>query len=297
MDELSKLHKERRKHQLALQTGRPEKRRSGKERDGKRKRRKGSGSDSDSGSSGSDSGGSSSDSGSGSSASESESEEERGRRKGGKRRRSRSRSKERSGKRGRKEKQGSKEKKRGSKEKKKKREKEKRSKRERREKDKAKAKVGGWVGWRGGLIYAGGVGMGGLVGGVVRWGLCRWTAAGWVKEWLVNARVCGWGSELAAAARDQPLVAWLSDRRAAHKASRVALGPMLLCPPPFDCCPVFVDRPYWPGVRQMRNTCNSPALLNSVKSNLALMQTGPIGLEYGKYDSTCAVLHPSYCSL
>ncbi|KAI7841757.1 hypothetical protein COHA_004623 [Chlorella ohadii] len=141
-DELSKLHKERRKHQLALQTGRPEKRLSGKERDGKRKRRKGSGSDSNSGSSGSDSGGGSSDSGSGSSGSESESEEERGRRKGGKRRRSRSRSKERSGKRGRKEKRGSKEKKRGSKEKKKKKEKEKRSKKERREKDKAKAKTG-----------------------------------------------------------------------------------------------------------------------------------------------------------
>ncbi|PRW57929.1 RNA-binding 25 [Chlorella sorokiniana] len=142
VDELSKLHKERRKHQLALQTGRPEKRRSGKERDGKRKRRKGSGSDSGSGSgSGSESSGSESSSGG---ESESESEEERGRRKGGKRRRSRSRSrsKERSGKRGRKEKRSSKDKKRGSKEKKKKREKEKKAKKERREKDKAKAKAG-----------------------------------------------------------------------------------------------------------------------------------------------------------
>ena len=156
VDELSKLHKERRKHQLALQTGRPEKRRSGKDRDGKRKRRKGSGSDSGSGSSGSESSGSGSGSSDSGSGSESESEEERGRRKGGKRRRSRSRSKERSGKRGRsrsrskersgkrgrKEKRSSKDKKRGSKEKKKKREREKKAKKERREKDKAKAKVG-----------------------------------------------------------------------------------------------------------------------------------------------------------
>ena len=173
-DELSKLHKERRKHQLALQTGRPEKRRSGKDRDGKRKRRKGSGSgsDSDSGSGSESSGSGSSDSGS---SSESESEEERGRRKGGKRRRSRSRSKERSGKRGRKEKRSSKDKKRGSKEKKKKREKEKKAKKERREKAKAKAKVGAGrlLGWR-----VGGVGW------VLRRNWASATDSCWPGGWL-----------------------------------------------------------------------------------------------------------------
>lgn len=173
VDELSRLHKERRKHQLALQTGRPEKRRSGKDRDGKRKRRKGSGSDSGSGSSGSESSGSGSGSSDSGSGSESESEEQQGRRKGGKRRRSRSRSKERSGKRGRKEKRSSKDKKRGSKEKKKKREREKKAKKERREKGKAKAKVGA-----GRLL-----GCRGLAGWLRRIGPAKQAAAGQVGGW------------------------------------------------------------------------------------------------------------------
>lgn len=124
VDDLSKLHKERRRHQLALQSGKLEKRhKQGSGSDG------GSGSDSDSGS------------GSGSGGSSSSSEDERGKRKGGsKRRRSRSRSTERASKRDKKErrekdKSGSKDKKRRKDKRGKKEKKEKRS-----SKDKARAK-------------------------------------------------------------------------------------------------------------------------------------------------------------
>lgn len=144
-DELSKLHKERRRHQLHLQSGRPERRRKDKDKEKKKKRQReedsSGSSDSDSGSgSGSDpsgSGGSSGSEGSGGS------EDERSRRRSGGKKRRASRSRSPSPKRGRKEK---KERKRGSKDKDKKRrkEKERRGKKEKRErrKDKAKAKQG-----------------------------------------------------------------------------------------------------------------------------------------------------------
>ncbi|PSC69161.1 RNA-binding 25 [Micractinium conductrix] len=137
-DELSKLHKERRRHQLALQSGKPERRDKKGKKEKKRRREEGgsSGSDDSGSSSGSDSGSDSdSDSGSGS-------EYERARGKGGKRRRSRSRSA--SPKKGRKEKRSSKDKRRGSKEKKKKREKREKKDKKRRgsKEDKAKPKVG-----------------------------------------------------------------------------------------------------------------------------------------------------------
>lgn len=138
-DDLSKLHKERRKHQMALQSGRPEKRKTDKkEGGGDKKRRRRSGSGSGSGSdSGSDSGSSSgSDSGS-SSGSE---DEGRRRSKGGKRRRgSRSRSPKRGGS---SKKERSRDKKRGGgKDKRKKERKDKKRKKERKEK-KAKVLVG-----------------------------------------------------------------------------------------------------------------------------------------------------------
>ncbi|EFN57120.1 hypothetical protein CHLNCDRAFT_143975 [Chlorella variabilis] len=131
VDELSKLHKERRRHQLALQSGKPEKRRKEHKEGGKRQRDEdGAGSGSDSGSSS----GSESGSGSESESSSSGSEDERSRRKSGSKRR-RSRSRERSSKRSKKEKRSSKDKK---------RKKEKRSKKEKKEKrgskDKARAK-------------------------------------------------------------------------------------------------------------------------------------------------------------
>ncbi|KAL4450751.1 hypothetical protein ABPG77_001107 [Micractinium sp. CCAP 211/92] len=140
-DELSKLHKERRRHQLHLQSGKPERRRKDKDKDKKKKRQRDE--EDSSGSSDSGSGSEEEPSGSsGGSGSESSggSEDERGRaRSGGKKGRG-SDSRSRSPKRSRKEK---KERKRGSKDKEKKRrkEKERRGKKEKKERRKDKAKV------------------------------------------------------------------------------------------------------------------------------------------------------------
>ncbi|KAL4433824.1 hypothetical protein ABPG75_000265 [Micractinium tetrahymenae] len=126
-DDLSKLHKERRRHQLHLQSGRPERRRGDKDKEKKKKRRR---DEDDSGSSdGADSGTESEQSGGSGSGSESQSsggsDDERSRRK-----------------RGRKEKKRSGKDKDKGKEKKRRREKERRGKKEKKErrKDKAKAK-------------------------------------------------------------------------------------------------------------------------------------------------------------